>query len=86
MPPRPQRRRSPSSSPRSISWARWVCSSSSAAVASLREPGIISIFTSHNLHHVYPIADRIVAIARGEKIADLRMADTSIDELADLIV
>jgi simple sugar transport system ATP-binding protein len=55
-------------------------------VASLREQGITSIFISHNLHHVYPIADRIVAMARGEKIADLRKTDTSIDELTDLIV
>jgi simple sugar transport system ATP-binding protein len=55
-------------------------------VASLREQGITSIFISHNLHHIHPIADRIVAMARGEKIADLRKADTSIDELTDLIV
>ena len=55
-------------------------------VAALREQGITSIFISHNLHHIYPIADRIVAMARGEKIADLRKADTSIDELTDLIV
>ena len=55
-------------------------------VASLRDQGITSIFISHNLHHIYPIADRIVAMARGEKIADLRKADTSIEELTDLIV
>jgi simple sugar transport system ATP-binding protein len=55
-------------------------------VASLREQGITSIFISHNLHHVYPIADRIVAMARGEKIADLRKTDTSIEALTDLIV
>jgi simple sugar transport system ATP-binding protein len=55
-------------------------------VASLRDQGITSIFISHNLHHIHPIADRIVAMARGEKIADLRKADTSIDELTDLIV
>jgi simple sugar transport system ATP-binding protein len=55
-------------------------------VASLREQGITSIFISHNLHHVYPIADRIVAMARGEKIADLKKTDTSIEELTDLIV
>ncbi len=55
-------------------------------VASLREQGITSIFISHNLHHIHPIADRIVAMARGEKIADLRKSDTSIEELTDLIV
>jgi simple sugar transport system ATP-binding protein len=55
-------------------------------VVSLREQGITSIFISHNLHHIYPISDRIVAMARGEKIADVNKADTSIDELTDLIV
>jgi simple sugar transport system ATP-binding protein len=55
-------------------------------VVALRDQGITSIFISHNLHHIYPIADRIVAMARGEKIADLRKADTSIEDLTDLIV
>jgi simple sugar transport system ATP-binding protein len=55
-------------------------------VVSLRDQGITSIFISHNLHHIYPIADRIVAMARGEKIADLRKADTTIEGLTDLIV
>jgi len=55
-------------------------------VLSLRDQGITSIFISHNLHHIYPIADRIVAMARGEKIADLRKADITIEGLTDLIV
>jgi len=55
-------------------------------VASLKEQGIGSIFISHNLHHIYPIADRIVAMARGAKIADIRKTDTSIDDMTDMIV
>jgi simple sugar transport system ATP-binding protein len=55
-------------------------------VASLKQQGIGSIFISHNLHHIYPIADRIVAMARGAKIADIRKADTSIEGLTELIV
>jgi simple sugar transport system ATP-binding protein len=55
-------------------------------VLSLKEQGIGSIFISHNLHHIFPIADRIVAMARGEKIADIMKQDTSIDELTELIV
>ncbi len=55
-------------------------------VISLKAQGIGSIFISHNLHHIFPIADRIVAMARGEKIADINKADTSIDALTDLIV
>ncbi len=55
-------------------------------VAGLKTQGITSIFITHNLHHVYPISDRIVVMARGEKIADLDQADTSIEDLTDLIV
>jgi simple sugar transport system ATP-binding protein len=55
-------------------------------VLSLKEQGIGSIFISHNMHHIFPIADRIVAMARGEKIADIMKRDTSIDELTELIV
>jgi simple sugar transport system ATP-binding protein len=55
-------------------------------VISLKEQGIGSIFISHNLHHIFPIADRIVAMARGEKIADVLKTGTSIDELTELIV
>jgi simple sugar transport system ATP-binding protein len=57
-----------------------------AYVASLKEQGITSIFISHNLHHIHPIADRIVAMARGEKIADVRKADISLEEMTAMIV
>ncbi len=55
-------------------------------VVQLREQGISSIFISHNLHHVYPISDRIVVMARGEKIADVERAQTSVDALTRMIV
>lgn len=55
-------------------------------VAELKDQGIGSIFISHNLHHIFPIADRIVAMARGAKIADVRKTDTTIEALTDLIV
>lgn len=55
-------------------------------VVQLREQGVSSVFISHNLHHVYPISDRVVVMARGEKIADVVKGDTSVDELIDMIV
>jgi simple sugar transport system ATP-binding protein len=55
-------------------------------VQSLKEQGITSIFITHNLHHVYPIADRLVVMARGEKIADLRREETSVEALTDMII
>jgi simple sugar transport system ATP-binding protein len=55
-------------------------------VTGLREQGITSVFISHNLHHIHPIADRIVAMARGEKIADIKKSDITVDEMTAMIV
>jgi simple sugar transport system ATP-binding protein len=54
-------------------------------VVELKAQGVTSIFISHNLHHVYPISDRIVIMARGEKIADVERGQTSIEEMTRLI-
>ncbi len=55
-------------------------------VVGLKGQGITSIFISHNLHHIHPIADRIVAMARGEKVADIGKADISLEEMTAMIV
>ncbi|MGF1625123.1 MAG: ATP-binding cassette domain-containing protein [Alphaproteobacteria bacterium] len=55
-------------------------------VQNLKTQGITSIFITHNLHHVYPIADRLVVMARGEKIADMKRSETSIEALTDMII
>ena len=55
-------------------------------VEEMKGQGITSVFITHNLHHVYPIADRIVVLSRGEKTAEMRKEDTSIEELTDLII
>ncbi|UCG94303.1 MAG: sugar ABC transporter ATP-binding protein, partial [Candidatus Aerophobus sp.] len=52
----------------------------------LGKEGISVIFITHNLYHVFPSADRFVVLTRGEKIADVEKKDTSVDELAELIV
>jgi simple sugar transport system ATP-binding protein len=54
-------------------------------VVELKGQGVTSIFISHNLHHVYPISDRIVAMARGEKIADVPRVETSVEEMTRMI-
>ena len=54
-------------------------------VVELKGLGVTSIFISHNLHHIHPISDRIVAMARGEKIADLPARDISVDEMTRMI-
>ncbi len=54
-------------------------------VVELKGLGVTSIFISHNLHHIHPISDRIVAMARGEKIADLPAGEISVDEMTRMI-
>lgn len=39
-------------------------------IRSLKEAGIASIVISHNIHHVYSIADRIVVLEKGRKVLD----------------
>ena len=55
-------------------------------VRQLKNSGISCIIISHNLHHVYPVADRIVVLSRGVKIADMRKEKTSIEELEEILV
>ena len=55
-------------------------------VEEMKGQGITSVFITHNLHHIYPIADRIVVLSRGEVTAEMRKEDTSIEELTDLII
>ena len=38
-------------------------------IEKLKAEGTTCIFITHNLHHVYPVSDRLVVFARGEKIA-----------------
>ena len=55
-------------------------------VAGLKEQGVTSIFITHNLNHVFPIADHLCVMARGEKIADFQKDKTDIQELTNLLV
>ena len=43
------------------------------------------IFVTHNVRHVFHIADRIIVLDRGEKICDQKTEDTKIDEIVQLI-
>lgn len=50
-------------------------------IRQLKEQGVTVIFISHNIHHVYPICDRVVMMARGAKVLDTPKSGTSIDEI-----
>lgn len=55
-------------------------------VTDLKAQGIASIFITHNLQHVYPVADRIIVLSHGRKIGDFNREDTSVDALTSLMV
>ncbi|MFQ5834800.1 MAG: ATP-binding cassette domain-containing protein [bacterium] len=54
-------------------------------VTELKDQGISSIFITHNLYHVYPIADKIVVLSHGKKVGEFKKEETSIDNLTELI-
>jgi simple sugar transport system ATP-binding protein len=56
------------------------------SVDEARNKGISIIFITHNVYHVYPIADRFVILSHGESIAEFPKGKHSREEVAELIV
>jgi simple sugar transport system ATP-binding protein len=56
------------------------------SVDEARNKGISIIFITHNVYHVYPIADRFVILSHGESIAEFPKGKHSRDEVSELIV
>jgi len=52
----------------------------------LKETGSAVIFISHNIHHVFSIADRLTILSRGKKIADLKKSETTEQEISTIIM
>ena len=52
----------------------------------LKNKGIAVIFITHNLHHIFSIADRIVVIAHGKLLASIQTKETSVDDVSKIIV
>jgi simple sugar transport system ATP-binding protein len=51
----------------------------------LREQAIAVVLISHRMPDVFAVADRIVVLRRGEKVADKPVAATSPEEVTGLI-
>ena len=56
-----------------------------SSIDKLKAEGTTCIFITHNLHHVFPVSDRLITFARGEKISDVYKKDTSVEELTRMI-
>ncbi|SFD15070.1 simple sugar transport system ATP-binding protein [Devosia psychrophila] len=54
-------------------------------VQSLKAQNVTGIFISHNLHHVFACCERIVAMAMGEIVLDKPIAETSIEEILQVL-
>jgi len=55
-------------------------------VKELRGRGITVIFVTHNLYHVFPVADKFIIMKRGRVVREIRKEDVSLDQLSELIV
>ena len=44
------------------------------------------ILIVHNMHHVYPIADRFIVLSHGKLIGKFDKAEKTLDELSEFIV
>jgi len=55
-------------------------------MVSLKESGSAVIFISHNIYHVFSIADRLTVMSHGKKIADLKKSETTEQEVSNIIM
>jgi len=52
----------------------------------LKAEGISVIIITHNLHHMFSVADRITVLQNGTPVGDKKIADTNIGEVEKLII
>ncbi|MEM4312080.1 MAG: ATP-binding cassette domain-containing protein [Nitrososphaerales archaeon] len=50
-----------------------------------KEKGLSVVFITHNIYHVYPVADRFVVLNKGKKIADVAKSNINIEGVYELI-
>jgi simple sugar transport system ATP-binding protein len=50
-------------------------------VAEIKKKGKSAIFITHNIYHVYPVADRFVILDRGRTVAEFRKEEVTLEDL-----
>jgi len=55
------------------------------AISAARQRGLSVLYIDHNLHHVLPVADRVVVLEHGRVVSELRASQVTEDELQRLI-
>jgi simple sugar transport system ATP-binding protein len=56
------------------------------SIRRMRQQGLSVIFISHNLSHIWPVADRFVVLDHGVKVGDFEKRKTSREKLRKLIM
>jgi simple sugar transport system ATP-binding protein len=57
-----------------------------AFIRTIKQRGLSAIFITHNLYHVFPVADRFTVLFRGTKVGDFRKEEISIEQLTRAII
>jgi simple sugar transport system ATP-binding protein len=55
-------------------------------IQDLKNQNVSSVFITHNLYHVYPVADRIVLLSHGKKIGEFEEDKPSVEELIKVMI
>ncbi|MBM3705805.1 MAG: sugar ABC transporter ATP-binding protein [Actinobacteria bacterium] len=55
-------------------------------VLEFKQANISVIFITHNLQHVYDIADRFLVLENGKKVEDVIKSDTSVEDLTKAVI
>jgi simple sugar transport system ATP-binding protein len=55
-------------------------------IQDLKKQNVSSVFITHNLYHVYPVADRIVLLSLGKKIGEFEEDKPSVEELIKVMI
>ena len=55
-------------------------------IRKLKESGISVIFITHDIHHIFSLADKFVVIARGEKVLEINKKDTTVEKIESYLV
>ncbi len=55
-------------------------------VKEVKEQGKSCIFITHNIYHVYPVADRFVILDRGEVVATIEKGEVTLKELNEFLL
>ncbi|MDP6037853.1 MAG: ATP-binding cassette domain-containing protein, partial [Candidatus Latescibacteria bacterium] len=55
-------------------------------IKAAKEKGLGVIFITHNIHHVFEVADRATILSHGKKIGDFKIADLTQEDVATMVM